>query len=130
MITNTADKWFSKFIRLRDADENGYCTCITCGNVRHWKNLDCGHFIKRQHMAARFNEKNCAAQCKGCNAFEQGKSAEHEKYIIDTYGKDARDILKACERVHFKRSKLELSILASEYKNKALEMAKLKGIEL
>ncbi len=130
MKINNTDKWFSKFIRLRDADSNGFCTCITCGQIRHWKALDCAHWIKRQHMATRYNDKNCAAQCKHCNAFEQGRSAEHEKYIIKTYGMDTRDLLKSGERNYSKHSKFELQIMANEFKAKAEMIAKLKGIEL
>lgn len=130
MKINQADKWFSIFIRLRDSDEMGYCKCVTCGNIRHWKNLDCGHWIKRQHVGTRYNEKNCAAQCKGCNAFEQGRSIEHEQFIIKTYGIDTRNLLKSGERSYCKYSKLELHYLANEYKSKAMEMAKIKGIEI
>jgi len=122
--------WFSKFIRLRDSDDNGYCTCITCGTVRHWKNLDCGHFIKRQFMSARYNEKNCHAQCKPCNNFEQGNDANYERFIIGKYGLQELELLRASKRHQTKFYKLEIDILADIYKKKALELAKTKGIEL
>ena len=128
MKTSKADKYFSMFIRLRDSDENGYCTCITCGAIRFWKNLDCGHWIKRQHFGTRFNEKNSAAQCKNCNAFEQGRSAEHEKYIIEKYGQQTRDLLKSGERSFTKYSAIELKLLAKEYKLKAEQLLKEKGL--
>ena len=128
MKTSLADKWFSIFIRLRDSDDKGCCTCITCGNIRFWKNLDCGHWIKRQHLGARFNEKNCAAQCKGCNAFEQGRSSEHEKFIIEKYGQQTRDLLKSAERNYTKYSKLEIDLLAKEYQAKAKLLAFEKGL--
>jgi hypothetical protein len=130
MITTKADKWFSLFIRLRDSDENGYCTCCTCGTIRYYKNLDCGHWIKRQHQAARFNEKNCHAQCKNCNAFEQGRDSDFEKFILNKYGEQTINLLKASKNSHFKRSKLELDLLAKEYELKAKELAKQKGIKI
>jgi hypothetical protein len=130
MITNKADKWFSIFIRLRDADSNGYCKCCTCGVIKHWKNLDCGHWIKRQHMAARYNENNTASQCKKCNSFEQGRDFEFRQFILEKYGQQTIDLLKACERTHFKRTSFELNLLAKEYEKKAKEMAKIKGIEI
>ena len=128
MKTSKADRYFSMFIRLRDSDENGYCKCVTCGAIRFWKNLDCGHYVLRQHQGARFNEINCSAQCKGCNGFEAGKKIEHKQFIIETYGQQVHDLLKSAERVYFKRSKLEMSLLAREYKIKAEQLLKEKGL--
>lgn len=130
MKIDNADRWFSRFIRLRDADENGICTCITCGIKRHWKQIDSGHWIKRQHQATRFNEYNCHAQCKRCNGFEQGRDSEFEKYIIQTYGQKIRDLLKSGERQSCHRSKLEKEFLAKEYQERAIKIAKNKGLTI
>ena len=129
MKTTKADKWFSIYIRLRDSIDE-YCTCITCGAVRHWRNLDCGHWIKRQHMGTRFDERNCASQCKQCNYFEQGRSAEHEAYIIKRYGYPIRDLLKSAERNCKKYSTFELDLLADHYEEKAKNLANIKGITI
>lgn len=130
MLVSKADKWFSIFIRLRDSDDKGFCTCVTCGAIRFWKNLDCGHWIKRQHMATRFNEKNCAAQCKPCNAFEQGRDADFERYIIKKYGQQTRNLLRAGIRMNVKHTSFEIDLLTKEYKEKATELAKSKGLEI
>jgi uncharacterized Rmd1/YagE family protein len=130
MKIDKADRWFSIFIRLRDSDENGICRCVTCKTSHYWKLLDCGHFVKRQHQATRFNEKNCAAQCKKCNGFEQGRDSDFEKFIIDKYGEQTVDLLKSGERQSFKRSKFEKELLAKEYQQKAIELAKEKGIKI
>lgn len=79
-------KVFSEFIRLRDADDNGWCRCCTCGLVRHWKHIDAGHYISRGHKYHKFNEKNVHAQCKGCNAFKQGDAVRYREFLIDKYG--------------------------------------------
>ena len=62
MKIDKADKWFSIYIRLRDANNEGICSCITCGKMFLWKNVDCGHYVKRQFQGTRFNEKNSHAQ--------------------------------------------------------------------
>lgn len=129
MKTHLADKWFSIYIRLRDS-EDGYCTCITCGAIKSWKEVDCGHWIKRQHMGTRFDERNCAAQCKKCNYFEQGRSAEHEQYIVKRYGYPIRDLLKSAERNCKKYSVTELELLAEHYQKKANNLANQKEIEI
>lgn len=128
MKIDKADKWFSIYIRILGADENGFCTCVTCGLKRFWKYIDCGHWIKRQHQITRYNEKNSAPQCKRCNGFEQGKDSEFEKYIINKYGIQVRDLLKSGERQTCHRSKLEKEMIAEEYKIKAIKLAKSKGL--
>lgn len=34
------DRIFSEYIRLRDADNNGYIRCISCGKIVFWKDTD------------------------------------------------------------------------------------------
>ncbi|MEN6620165.1 MAG: recombination protein NinG [Smithella sp.] len=130
MLTTKADKYFSMYIRLRDADENGLAKCCTCGAYKPVKEMDCGHFIKRQHMATRFSEVNCATQCKRCNAFEQGRDAEFERYIIDRWGVDKLNLLKSSYHKPFKRGLFDIDLLAKYYKEKAQKLAIEKGIEL
>lgn len=116
------DKIFSQFIRLRDADENGYCTCITCGRVKHWKEVDCGHFIKRQYMSTRFNEMNCHAQCKHCNAFEQGADVKYRAALIKLYGKNEVLKLEWLKGQTIKFTKSELELLIKHYSDKIRDM--------
>lgn len=128
MITTKADEWFSKFIRLRDADEQGLVRCCTCGRINHWKSVDCGHHIKRQHMASRFSEVNCAGQCKKCNCFEQGNDAKFKEFIVKKYGQQQYDLLEASKRSNRKLMQFEINEIAKHYKQKATEMAKQKGL--
>ena len=130
MKRDIADKWFSIFIRLRDSDDNGIVKCCTCGKYHDWKRVDTGHYLKRQHMATRFNEVNCAAQCKGCNCFEQGQSAKHRDYILQKYGQQKLDLLEASFRNHFHFTEFEIKELSKIYKVKAKEEAKKRGINL
>ena len=130
MKITQADKWFSIYIRLRDSDENGYCKCFTCDTVKYWKNMDCGHYVKRQHQGTRFNEKNSNVQCVNCNWNLQGNDAIYRERIIKLYGQETHDLLKSAERTSFKRTELEIKLLTKEYKEKAKKLAKEKGIEL
>lgn len=82
------DTIFSKYIRLRKADKNGYATCVTCGKRNHWKKMHNGHYVDRRHMATRFDEKNCNVQCPGCNTFREGAKDEYTLYLINEYGND------------------------------------------
>ena len=130
MKTSKADKYFSLYIRLRDADENGIGTCITCGLKKHIKGLHCGHFIGRQHQATRFDEKNGHCQCAGCNTFNEGRKAEYEHYLLSRYGEQYVNLLKILGQSTCRRSQFDLDAIAKYYKDKATELSKSKGIPL
>jgi hypothetical protein len=76
------DRIFSQYIRLRDADQNGYIRCISCGKIVLWKEADNGHFINRKHMSLRFSETNCNAQCRSCNRFDEGNMTGYNLGMI------------------------------------------------
>ena len=61
------DSIFSTYIRLKGSNEEGWGECFTCGRLRHYKEVDCGHFITRAKLATRWDEINVAFQCKQCN---------------------------------------------------------------
>ena len=130
MIRSKADKWFSLYIRLRAADDNGFGECVTCGKVKHVKEMDCGHYVKRQHQATRFSEINCQLQCKRCNAFEQGRDAIFRQYLVDRYGEDKVLLLEASRHTTCKRPGYVMDELERIYKEKAKTLAQQKGIKL
>ena len=82
------DAVFSKYIRLRDADTEGYCRCSTCGEVHHWTKIQAGHFISRKHYATRWNEDNVHAQCVACNVFRYGEQYKFSLYLGDKLSKE------------------------------------------
>jgi len=67
------DRLFSIYIRLRDTDENGQGYCITCGERFGYRQLSCGHFVKRRHDILRWDTKNAYAQCFPCNIKDDDK---------------------------------------------------------
>ena len=72
ILTNDLDIIFSQLIRLKEADADGMLKCFTCDEVKHWKHMQCGHYISRAQMPTRFSEKNCRPQCKTCNEDKHG----------------------------------------------------------
>lgn len=60
------DKEFSLYIRLRDCMPGGAFRCISCGQIKPFDQADCGHYFSRTHLATRFDEKNCHAECRHC----------------------------------------------------------------
>lgn len=80
------DGLFSQYIRLKDSNGNGFCTCVTCGKSGHWKTMQNGHYISRQHLALRFDETNCHVQCPGCNVFKGGNYTSYALFMLNKYG--------------------------------------------
>ena len=119
---------FSIFIRLRDADKNGYCRCITSGKVVHWSECDAGHFISRRHMATKYDEQNVHAQARGDNRFRSGEQLLYAKAIDKKYGKGTADRILARSRGTRKFEQFEIDALTKHYQAEAARLKKEKGL--
>lgn len=119
------DGHFSDYIRLRHADIYGMVVCITCGKRLHWKEADCGHYVKRGHSATRVNEQNCGEQCKHCNRMRSGEEQAHRIYIDKTYGEGTAAVLKHKGKFPFTMTREEY-IEKIKYYRLAVETAKLR----
>jgi hypothetical protein len=75
ILIDDLDIIFSQMIRLTHADEHGMVACYTCDVLKHWKQMQCGHFVSRAQMPTRFSVKNCRPQCKTCNEDLRGNLA-------------------------------------------------------
>ena len=107
-IVQKLDTVFSLYIRTKNS-KNGVCTCCTCGRKYEIKRIQNGHFMSRKHYSTRWDEKNCAPQCFGCNVGGQGQQFLYAKFIDDTYGEGTADELlqKSREIVKFSTHELE-----------------------
>jgi len=115
------DKVFSLYIRLRDSDENGFCTCYTCGKVAHYKEMQNGHFWSRTHLSTRFNEDNCKVQCVGCNIFKKGNYIVYTKKLLKELGEKKFDELERLKNSTVKISKAEYEQMIEHYNQKIKE---------
>jgi hypothetical protein len=127
---DTCDTWFSKYVRLRDANHNELCKCVTCNTIKHWKEMDCGHFQSRRFSATRYHEQNAHAQCQSCNKYNAGEQYRHGIEIDLLYGEGTADYLEQLSRSMIKLNKVEVMELAQYYKQEAEKIAKEKAIQL
>jgi len=104
-LVKKLDTIFSKYIRISNADKTGYCTCVTCGVVKHWKEIQAGHFMSRKHYSTRWDVANVKPQCIGCNMFKQGEQYKYSIFL----GKYVSEVLylKSKETVKFTNYELE-----------------------
>lgn len=112
-----ADKYFSLFIRTRDSQGYGgmACKCISCGKVTPIENIDCGHYINRQHMATRYSELNCNGQCVTCNRFDEGNIQGYRKGLIKKIGEAKVEMLEAVKYTTNPLSEFDLETIAKYY---------------
>jgi hypothetical protein len=61
-------KVFSLFIRLKYSNSFGDCRCVTCGTVKHYKEMHAGHFIDGRNNSVLYNEDLVYPQCFHCNS--------------------------------------------------------------
>lgn len=71
-LKKKADKLYSLVLRKKAANSGGQIKCYTCSTIKHWKEMQCGHFVTRTVTTLRYHEKNTRPQCVGCNLFKQG----------------------------------------------------------
>lgn len=128
MTKDTLDRIFSEFIRIRDSDTNGIIRCISCGKIVAWKESDCGHYINRKHNSTRYDEKNCNAQCRSCNRFDEGNIQGYRKGLIAKYGEYAVKILEMKKYNTCKMGQLEINVLGDEYKLKLKALKLQRGL--
>lgn len=124
------DRWFSKYIRLRDAMPNGYVKCISCGKIVHVKDCDNGHYLNRSHMATRFSEMNCHAQCRSCNRFDEGNMSGYRQSLVKMYGEQKVLLLEAMKYQSKKMTDAEYIAAIKHYKAKVKRLEAEKGLKI
>ena len=127
ILKKRLDTAFSIFIRTRDREEDGLVPCITCSKRLPIKEIQCGHFQKRQFMATRWDERNCSSQCSRCNmpATYGGLGGEQYKHglaIDKIYGPGTATLLEGLSRQARKFSRRELIELIEKYENKTAQL--------
>jgi len=115
-LTAKAQHIFNRYIRYRD-NEEGFFTCISCGQVKGHEVMDAGHYVPvKNGSALRFNEYNVNGECKGCNGFDQFHLIGYRRNLIDKIGLDMVEWLEANARVTKKWSRSELEEIIEKYK--------------
>lgn len=126
-----ADTYFSRYIRLKHS-ENGKCTCYTCGNILPIKEIDNGHFQKREHQATRYHEDNCRPQCKTCNGDikHNGKQIEFRENLVREIGEENVGQIEYQARSIFKTNYKHFKEISDIYRNKYRELQKKLNIKI
>jgi 5-methylcytosine-specific restriction endonuclease McrA len=111
------DEVFSEYIRKRDKG-----CCFTCGRRADWQYSHAGHYINRNHLATRWNEKNVNAQCPACNLFRQGNKTVYATRLEEKYGHGILQELESLKNIGKVFNAEQTRVLIEYYKKLASEL--------
>lgn len=109
------DRIFSAYIRCRDARDGGMGPCATCHKMISYRKGHCGHYIKRQHLGTRWDERNAALQCVSCNTYRGGAMDEFAFYLLRRYGPYILEELRMLKHRVWKPTREELLQLIERF---------------
>ena len=114
-LTAKAQKVFNAYIRKRDS-ENGYFTCISCGQTKDVSQMDAGHYVPvKGSSALRFDEYNVNGECISCNGFNDFHLVGYRKNLIDKIGERKVMELESQFRLVKRWSRTELNDIILKY---------------
>lgn len=113
------DSVFSVFTRTEHATPDGLNRCCTCDVRKHWKSLQCGHFMSRQYYATRWERTNVGPQCRACN-LRSGEQYEMGKRINLLHGAGHAEALQRAAKQPTRMKDSEIMELLDKYTAKAL----------
>ena len=114
-LTAKAQKVFNAYIRKRDS-EDGYFTCISCGQTKTTDLMDAGHYVPvKGSSALRFDEYNVHGECKSCNGFDQFHLIGYRRNLIDKVGERKVMELEYQHRLIKKWTRTELNEIIEKY---------------
>lgn len=118
VLKQKLDKFFSRYIRAKYPK-----VCYTCGRTE--VTLQNGHFISRQYLMTRWDERNCRPQCVGCNMYGGGKPLDFEEKLKKELGEDVVEKMKASRHQMLKVDRLWYEEKIEYYKQELEKYAQL-----
>lgn len=118
----TAWRWFSKYIRLRDAlattGSPDYCKCITCDEVKPSDQIEAGHMIPGRTNGILFDETIVFGQCKTCNGPNGGEKQAYRLKMVERHGQDWYELKVSARKGAVQLTDFDYRQIADEYRKK------------
>lgn len=138
--SSSAWKWFSRFVKLYHANQDGTVKCVTSGqlfnlnNPEDSKNIHAGHFIKvfdtnSTNYSTAFVLNNCYPQSASENNYNAGNQLAMEKHIVNVHGKEELQALRNLSKKPFKLDKWQMEEIADFWRKKYKQLVKEKGFD-
>lgn len=97
-------------------DESGYNACVTCKVIKHWKELQAGHFLPGRGNAVLFSEEGVWPQCYHCNVGLKGDWPRYYEFIKGKYGVERVNQMIQESRIPVKYSITDYQAIEERYK--------------
>lgn len=114
-------KAIQRLCRLAAADENGNCTCVSCGCVKHYSELQGGHFLSKGSSSFwSLRIENVHPQCAKCNMWGMRYGSAAQRYTLwmeDMYGRDFVNEMIATKSDPIKMYKADYEDLLADLKD-------------
>lgn len=118
----TAWKWFSLYIRLRDALETtgspNSCRCITCKKVYDISYIQAGHMLGGRTGGILFDETMVFGQCYDCNCNHGGEYQAYKMVMVERNGIEWYELKQQARRTNVQLTDLDYKAIAKEYRGK------------
>ena len=120
-----------KLVRMKAADSNGYCSCVTCGKRDHYTAMQGGHLIERGRTATKLVEEQINPQCPGCNMYRMKTASgvlDYRRFMVGMYGEELVQELEQLSKQTKKYTRAEVEELTAEFKRQIKEQEARLGI--
>lgn len=107
---------FSRYIRTLEMDWREYAKCVTCQELKPWKQQQAGHFIPGRHNSILFDERNVHVQCYRCNVLLKGNPRKYDKFMRETYGPEVIEELERLDIQTKQFTREDLENIINKYK--------------
>ena len=117
-LIEKAAELLQKIRRLEEADENGYCKCVSTGEIRHYKEMQGGHWIPRGKTRTKLCSWNINPQTPGANhPLNTFAADQYAAWMSREWGQEFVDeaLARAQEPIKYTRAEaLEIILLLKE----------------
>ena len=134
-LKKIAIRHFNHFVRLRDANEQGYARCISSGRLISYgtSHYQAGHFIPATCETLRFSEDNVNVQSLSDNYYKHANQAEYRPNLVKKIGEERvskLEQMQAYYKAHGHRwDRITLIDIIVRYKEKVKILQKEKGLK-
>ena len=117
----------SKYIRMKDADVQGYVECYTCGKKYFWKKIQAGHAFGGRGNSVLFDTDIIRPQCYACNCINHGR---YDVFIPKLEREKGSKFIQEKSREHEQDKEYSIEELKAMEEDFKLKTVQLKNYEL
>lgn len=123
-LIDDADAVFSRWLRMNDADKDGYISCFICSARVRWQEAQCMHYIKRGvSLFLRHDPRNCKSGCDTCNCKKGGNYIEYAKKL-ELQSPGITEILYQEGNLPYHPSREEIRAIVTDYTQRIKQLTK------